>query len=141
MSEQPLLTITPAALKKIESVRKSAGNPKGLLRIGIKSHRGPMFEYELALVNPEGQEPDDVAIDYPELRVLVAPKSVELLRGTTVDVDATGESIGPVIAHGGALVIPPAKVVPTRPLMPSAGPVLVQVTVPIVGMAFVPRTA
>ena len=52
---------------------------------------------------------------------------------------ATGATIGPVIVHP-VLVIPPAKVVPTSPLMPMPGPVSVQVTVPLVGMAFAPRT-
>jgi hypothetical protein len=33
------------------------------------------------------------------------------------------------------------NVLPTRPLMVDPGPVLVQVTVPTVGAAFVPRTA
>ena len=93
MTEPPLLTVTSAALKKIDAVRKSAGNPKGHLRIGIKGRRGATFEYEFVLVGPVGQQPDDVAIDYPGLRVLVDPKSVELLRGATVDVDPTGESI------------------------------------------------
>ena len=93
MTESPLLTVTSAALKKIDAVRKSAGNPKGHLRIGIKGRRGATFEYEFVLVGPVGQQPDDVAIDYPGLRVLVDPKSVELLRGATVDVDPTGESI------------------------------------------------
>lgn len=93
MTEPPLLTVTSAALKKIDAVRKSAGNPKDHLRIGIKGRRGATFEYEFVLVGPVGQQPDDVAIDYLGLRVLVDPKSVELLRGTTVDVDPTGESI------------------------------------------------
>lgn len=93
MTEPPLLTITSAALQKIDAVRKSAGNPKDHLRIGIKGRRGATFEYEFVLVGPVGQQPDDVAIDYLGLRVLVDPKSVELLRGTTVDVDPTGESI------------------------------------------------
>ena len=53
----------------------------------------------------------------------------------------TGATIGPVIVHGGALVIPPAKVVPTCPLMPIPGPVSEQVTVPMTGTALAPRTA
>jgi len=95
VTEQPLLTVTSAALQKIDAVRKSAGHPEDLLRIGIKGRRGATFEYDFALVGAVGQEPDDVAIDYPGLRVLVDPKSVELLRGTTVDLDptSTGGSI------------------------------------------------
>src|SRR6478752_5182915 len=53
---------------------------------------------------------------------------------------ATGATIGPVIVHP-VFVIPPGKVVPTCPKMPMPGPVSVQVTVPLVGIAFVPRTA
>ena len=93
MTDQPLLTVTAAALEKIDAVRKSTGRPADLLRIGIKGRRGATFEYEFVLVGPVGQQPDDVAIDHPGLRVLVDPKSVELLRGTTVDVDPTGGSI------------------------------------------------
>lgn len=95
MTEQPLLTVTSAALQKIDAVRKSAGQPEDFLRIGIKGRRGATFEYDFVLVGAVGQQPDDVAIDYPGLRVLVDPKSVELLRGTTVDLDptSTGGSI------------------------------------------------
>lgn len=93
MTEQPLLTVTSAALLKIDAVRKSTGRPEDLLRIGIKGRRGATFEYEFVLVGPVGQQPDDVAIDHPGLRVLVDPRSVELLRGTTVDVDPTDGSI------------------------------------------------
>jgi len=48
-----------------------------------------MFEYEFVLVNPVGQEPDDVTIDYPELRVLVEPKSVVKLTRPPQVVDAS----------------------------------------------------
>ena len=89
MIEQSLLTVTPAALQKIDAVRKSAGHPEDLLRIGIKGRRGATFEYEFVLVGAVGQEPDDIAVDYPGLRVLVDPKSAELLRGTRVDLDPT----------------------------------------------------
>src|SRR5438105_3098385 len=62
-----------------------------------------------------------------------ASKSFTTLAGT-------GATIGPVIVHP-VLVIPPANVVPTCPKMPIPGPVSVHVTVPIVGMAFLPSTA
>ncbi|MDP9265373.1 MAG: iron-sulfur cluster assembly accessory protein, partial [Chloroflexota bacterium] len=93
MTEQALLTVTSAALEKIDAVRKSAGRPEDHLRIGIKGRRGATFEYEFVLVDALGQPPDDIAIDYPGLRVLVDPKSAELLRGTTMDVDPIGGSM------------------------------------------------
>ncbi len=50
----------------------------------------------------------------------------------------TGASIDPVIVH--AVFVIEVKVEPTLPLMVLPGPVLVQVTVATVGMAFVPKT-
>src|ERR1700752_3260493 len=50
----------------------------------------------------------------------------------------TGATIEPVITQGPTLVIPPAKLVPTFPLMTVPGPVSVPVTVPIVGIAVSP---
>ena len=94
MTEQPLLTVTPAALDKIAAGRKSTGRPEDVLRIGIKGRRGATFEYEFVLVDALGQQPDDIPIDYPGLRVIVDPKSADLLRGTTMDVDPIGGSFG-----------------------------------------------
>ena len=94
MTEQSLLTVTSAALQKIDAVRKSTGHPEDLLRIGITGRRGATFEYDFVLVDALGQQPDDIAIDYPGPRVLVDPKSAELLRGTTMDLDPISESFG-----------------------------------------------
>ena len=49
-----------------------------------------------------------------------------------------GATIVPVIVH--PLFVMEVDVVPTLPMMVDTGPVLVQVTVPVVGAALVPRT-
>jgi len=50
---------------------------------------------------------------------------------------ATGATIAPVIVH--KVLVIEVNVEPTSPLMVDPSPVLVQVNVPEVGMAFVPR--
>ncbi len=60
-----------------------------------------------------------------------------LLKSVTTEL-GTGALIAPTIVH--AVLVIELKVEPTSPLMAEPGPVLVQVTVPTVGMAFVPRT-
>ena len=59
------------------------------------------------------------------------------LKSVTTEL-ATGAVIVPVIVH--PVFVIELKVEPTFPLMAVPGPVSVQVTVPTVGMAFVPRT-
>lgn len=93
----PAITVTPAAKAKIETVRSKSGHPDACLRIAIAGRRGGQFVYQLDLVAAEDAPPDDLAIQTPDLRVLVHPGSADDLDGAVIDLDPS--------AIGGALRI------------------------------------
>ena len=67
--------------------------------------------------------------------VSIAPYAVLKSAITVLEIGAT---IVPVIVHQMFVMV--VEVVPTLPMMLDPGPVLVQVTVPVVGAALVPST-
>ena len=83
----PVITVTPAALAKIDGVRAKSGHPDACLRIAIAGRRGGEFAYELDLVAPVDAPPGDVVVETPNLRVLVEPGSAANLDGATIDLD------------------------------------------------------
>lgn len=92
----PLLTITPAAGAKIARAAASAGQPGSHLRIAA-TRKGARFSYELTLVRPGDELPDDLAVDSAGTRVYVGRASADALRGATVSLDES--------AFGGAIAI------------------------------------
>ena len=95
--EQPLLTVTPAAVAKIDAARRSAGRPDACLRIAVAGRRAGRFTYDLRLVGPAEAPPTDVVVEMPGSRVYIDATSAERLRGAMVDLDAS--------AFGGAIAI------------------------------------
>lgn len=93
----PAITVTPAAKAKIETVRSKSGHPDACLRIAIAGRRGGQFVYQVDLVVAEDAPPDDLAIQTPDLRVLVDKGSADDLDGAVIDLDPS--------AIGGALRI------------------------------------
>lgn len=91
----PAITVTPAALRKIEAVRSRSGHPDACLRIAIAGRRSGSFLYELDLVAPEDAPADDLVVDNDGLRLLLDPESAENLNGAVIDLDTS--------AIGGAL--------------------------------------
>lgn len=91
-----LLTITPAAGTKIARAAASAGQPDSRLRIAA-TRKGARFSYELTLVRPGDELPDDLAVDSAGTRVYVGSGSADALRGATIDMDES--------AFGGAITI------------------------------------
>jgi Fe/S biogenesis protein NfuA len=85
----PAITVTPAALAKIDGVRVKSGHPDACLRIAIAGRRSGEFVYELDLVAPADAPPDDLVIEAPGLRLLVEPRSAANLDGATIDLDAS----------------------------------------------------
>jgi Fe/S biogenesis protein NfuA len=93
----PLIAVTDAAAAKIAAAASSARSPGACLRIAVAGRSGGSFRYDLALADP-GDPPDGyLLVDAGPARVLVEETSLDLLRGTTVDVDAT--------VFGGAIAI------------------------------------
>src|SRR5438094_5912328 len=97
MPMPPAITVTPAAMAKIEAVRSKSGHPDACLRIAIAGRRGGQFVYELDLVAPEDAPRGDLTVQTAGLRMLVEPGSAADLEGAVIDLDAS--------APGGALRI------------------------------------
>ena len=91
------LSVTPAALEKIDRVRRQGGRPDACLRLEISGRRGGRSVYEIDLVDPSSAVAEDVVVQTPGLAVLVDPQSAMHLQGAVVDLDQS--------AIGGALTI------------------------------------
>ncbi|MDQ6884135.1 MAG: NifU family protein [Candidatus Dormibacteraeota bacterium] len=91
------LVVTPAALDKIDRVRRQGGRPDAALRIEVAGRRSGRFIYEIDLVDPAAQTAEDVVVETPGLQLLVDPASAVHLQGAVVDLDQS--------AIGGALTI------------------------------------
>ncbi len=94
---QPIVTVTPAARDKIARAAASAGHPGACLRIAVTARRGARFAYDFGLIEPADAPALDLVVEGDGFRVYVDPASVEQLRGSTIDLDAT--------AAGGAITI------------------------------------
>jgi Fe/S biogenesis protein NfuA len=93
----PAITVTPAAMAKIDAVRSKSGHPDACLRIAIAGRRGGQFVYQIDLVAPEDAPPGDIVVQLGDLRLLVEPGSAPDLEGAVIDLDPS--------ALGGALRI------------------------------------
>ncbi len=85
----PLLTVTPDARAKIDSVRSSNDFLDALLRVKVAGRSGQRLQYEIALEDPRDRTDADVAVDLGGLTVVVDPDSADQLTGSTIDLDAT----------------------------------------------------
>src|SRR2546421_7911750 len=97
MPMPPAISVTPAALAKIDAVRSKSGHPDACLRIAIAGRRGGQFVYELDLVAPEDAPPTDIVVQTTGLGLLIEPGSAANLDGAVIDLDPS--------ALGGALRI------------------------------------
>src|SRR5260370_11296884 len=93
----PGITVTPAAIAKIDAVRAKSGRPDACLRIAIAGRRAGQFVYELDLVALEDAPATDIMVETTDLRLLVEPGSAVRLEGAVIDLDPS--------ALGGALHI------------------------------------
>jgi Fe/S biogenesis protein NfuA len=83
----PLLTVTPDARAKIDSVRSSNDFLEALLRVKVAGRSGPRLQYEIALEDPRDRSDADLAVDLGGLTVVVDPDSADQLAGSTIDLD------------------------------------------------------
>jgi Fe/S biogenesis protein NfuA len=95
---QSILTVTPAASRKIQSARDSDranGAPEDVaLRIRVREE-GASFRYELSLVAADSRQQGDSLLEAGDVPVLVDEESVPRLRGATLDYveDITGSGL------------------------------------------------
>ena len=87
--QRPLVTVTDEARRKIDSVRRSGGQPDDALRIAIRGRSGGRFDYDLALVGPAGIQPGDVVMDSGDLKVVIDSGSATRIYGTTIGFESS----------------------------------------------------
>ena len=83
--DSPVLTLTDEAKQRVVEVMDANDARDHSLRIGIAGRRGGSFHYNMELVPPDEQRPDDTRLDYGEFSILVDAQSLPHLRGSTVD--------------------------------------------------------
>ncbi|HEX2222227.1 MAG TPA: NifU family protein [Candidatus Limnocylindria bacterium] len=88
-SVAPLLTVTPDAREKIDSVRTFNEFPEACLRVKVVGRAGPRLLYEIALEDPRDRTEADLAQDVDGLTVVVDPQSAPQLAGAVIDLDRT----------------------------------------------------
>ena len=81
-----LVTVTELARGKVLELMRAEGQSDVALRFGVAG-RGPGgFQYKLGFVSTAEQAADDVVIDAGDgLKILIDPKSADILKGTTID--------------------------------------------------------
>lgn len=94
---ETLLSVTPEARAKIDSVRTFNDFPDAVLRVRVLAREGPRFRYELALEDPRDRTDADLAVDADGLTIVVDPTSAADLAGASIDLD-------PAVTGGGLRV-------------------------------------
>lgn len=78
-----VITVTEKAARKIGQLAAKGGNERAVLRVRVVAGGCSGFSYELAFT--DAAAPDDHVIEAWGVRVLVDPKSVPIVRGSTLD--------------------------------------------------------
>jgi Fe/S biogenesis protein NfuA len=82
-----LLSVTPDAREKIDSVRTFNDFPEAVLRVRVLAKDGPRFRYEIALEDPRERADADLVVDTGGLTVVVDPMSAADLAGARIELD------------------------------------------------------
>jgi iron-sulfur cluster assembly protein len=80
---QTLLTITEAAAQRVKALLEGRGTPTYGIRIGIRSKGCTGFSYTLEFADEKG--PYDDSVEAHGIKVLIDPKAVMFLLGSTMD--------------------------------------------------------
>jgi Fe/S biogenesis protein NfuA len=83
-----LLSVTPDAREKIDSVRTFNDFPDAVLRVRVLAKDGPRFRYEIALEDPRERADADLVVDAGGLTVVVDPMSAADLAGARIELDS-----------------------------------------------------
>ena len=77
------LVLTPAAVDWVKRIRTKEGKEGQALRLGVKAGGCSGYSYFMGFTTSE--RAGDLVLRYDDLTVYVDPRSLEILRGTTVD--------------------------------------------------------
>ena len=78
-----VLGITEAAAGRVRSLAEREGRAEPVLRLRVTAGGCSGFSYNLSLEDAPAE--DDVVVDRHGIRVLVDPRSVPIVRGSTLD--------------------------------------------------------
>jgi iron-sulfur cluster insertion protein len=78
-----VLLVTEKAANRVRSLAQREGRPEAAFRLRVVAGGCSGFSYQMSL--EDGAATDDVIVEGHGLQVLVDPRSVPLLRGSTLD--------------------------------------------------------
>ena len=81
--KKALFTVTPAALKQVETLLTKRGKPSQGIRVGVRSRGCSGLSYTLEFcdeINPE-----DEIVSVGDLKIFIDPKAVMFVVGTEMD--------------------------------------------------------
>jgi iron-sulfur cluster insertion protein len=84
-SAPAVITVTEAAARKAAALARKEGRPEAFLRVRVVAGGCSGFSYELGF--DDSAREDDRIIDAGDIRVLVDPRSVPIIEGSTLDFD------------------------------------------------------
>jgi iron-sulfur cluster assembly protein/iron-sulfur cluster insertion protein len=79
-----MIQLTPRAANQVRTMRENAGTAAGRLRLFIETGGCSGLQYGMSFDEPKA---DDAAFESEGVAIIVDPKSLEHLNGTTVDFD------------------------------------------------------
>lgn len=78
-----VLTVTESAAARVRLLAEREGRAEACLRLRVVAGGCDGFSYRLSLEDAPAE--DDLVVDGPGARVLVDPRSIPLIRGSTLD--------------------------------------------------------
>lgn len=78
-----VLAVTEAAAGRVRELAQREGRSQSILRLRVVAGGCDGFSYRLSL--EDGTEDDDLVIDAHGVRVVVDPRSIPLVQGSTLD--------------------------------------------------------
>jgi iron-sulfur cluster assembly protein len=95
------VNVTPKAVTKAVEALAKRGTPDAMLRLGVRGGGCSGFSYTIEFA--DGPSARDRVFEFGPLKVVVDPKSLVFLRGTTLDYETK------LMSHGFKLVNPNEK--------------------------------
>ncbi len=83
ISADPVVHLTPAAIKQVKYLMAKKGETDLALRVGVKGGGCSGYSYTMSLVREANA--NDIVCEFEDVKVYVDPKSARLIAGTTLD--------------------------------------------------------
>lgn len=89
--DQPLVTLTPAAMDKVRSMMLKENKPEHGLRVGVVTGGCAGLSYEMRL--QKSAYDNDIVFEQEGIKIFINPESADFLKGIEIDyVDTFKES-------------------------------------------------